>query len=294
MKSLLITVMLVSINLHANEKGNGGDIEELNEAILQARMMDREALTSKGIDQLASQNGRAVKTITLRPLMEHFLKKDTVVSDNVEDIKRIFKNDEGELLNDIMYAPIRIGNCEDQKEVCTSDKAFSDITLDKNNILNSRFGVSMKEMVALIMHEYTHHYAGQKDHPKYAFTREMIKFLESREYMVKVFSINNKMASDRPVVKVLKDKFLLRNTWAEAKAFCRTKNYRTAKTYNVRRSSLFTDSEISMIGVLRPKFQLGVAEQLLSGYKFKLTKKWDNNANKEFISDITCTNSSLN
>lgn len=190
MKILLTLLMISSLSFAQSENGkselsfstgggNGGFIDGL----IRAELMDREILNEDEIDQLVSDLGEEVKNEILKPLFTRLLAEDLGNLDDVQrEIALKLKANQEKLFIDIKLSHIVLGNCNGAT-TCTDNKIYSDIVIDKKEVLETTYGTSISELIGLLAHEFVHHFFSEiPQHDSYPIAKLFKKYVLNGEY----------------------------------------------------------------------------------------------------------------
>jgi hypothetical protein len=175
-----------SVFAHAENDGTrgGGWVEEMREAELKSH----QSLTESEIIKATEANGKEIKLQLLIPFYEDFLTLTSLNDKTLEEIQAVMKKNEAILHDDIMFSKILIGTCPNRENLCTTqNKIYSDIVVDLKSLLATHNGVTFSEFVGLLAHEYTHHFAGDIDHPYYKFARFVTELVRENKIGKKTF-----------------------------------------------------------------------------------------------------------
>lgn len=146
-------------------RGNGtGDL-------IDADFAERRMVNGTILRMLTQKNGQRLKEDTLLPIMRCFLESSQYLDRELRELRQILTFSQYDLYDDIYFSHIKIGECRDQSMVCTGKEQYADIIIDETAINESRYGVTVAELVALISHQHIKHMVGDFDEPYYSFSR---------------------------------------------------------------------------------------------------------------------------
>ncbi|MCK5073416.1 MAG: hypothetical protein KAQ98_08335 [Bacteriovoracaceae bacterium] len=140
--------------------GDGGTIAELRAGTADLVTI----LTIETLKELEEENFYSIK--------EHYLISIAKYA-SPSDISKTFKNAKETfttmtknrklLVKDMWTTVMENGKCSDRATACTTSyKKFSKITIDFEQVVDEYMDVA--ELIGLLMHEFSHHFAGEADH----------------------------------------------------------------------------------------------------------------------------------
>lgn len=155
-----------------------------------------------------------------------FLETKTLKIPNLLEIHGLLKENSKILLKSVENSPIYWGECPRGKELCVKDELpFHPIYIDWNNISENRNGMVLSELISILIHEYSHQFLGEMDHPDHELTQWAKNKFEAQDYKTQTFSIFSPQYS--PTIEVSGKKYFVAasKTSFNAKLFCNKKGY---------------------------------------------------------------------
>lgn len=197
MKFILLLSILFSVySFGANEKGNGGFIDDM----IAAELNERNKLSSDDLDSIVKDKGFYIREKIITKVFEFFLnEKSKNLSKELKKIQKLLLSQKDSLLLDIKVTHIELGQCHGPS-ACTgknhTSRPYDSIILDKEALLNSRYGISFSELVGIISHEFLHHFdVKMSNHDSYTLALYMKNLVLTGEYFTKTFEVEDIMIS---------------------------------------------------------------------------------------------------
>ncbi|MGE3611097.1 MAG: hypothetical protein AB7I27_16015 [Bacteriovoracaceae bacterium] len=161
------------------------------------------------------------------------------VDESLKDIKEVLKENQSKLFDDIIYSKIVLGECSNGQNLCTLNTPFSDIVIDLKSLQEMKHPVTFSEFVGLIVHEFTHHFADNIDHPDYKFARFSSSMVLNNRVGVRTFSFKELIqpceSMDRKVYKAclpLAAWYMDYSNYDRADYFCKYQGFSKASRFH--------------------------------------------------------------
>jgi len=224
--SAIALALVASSGAYSQESGagNGGFIKEMRDA----GKLGIHYMTEDEIRAFLEKNGKPLKEEIVLPLIQ-----STYIEDftdlKVKETYRLMKEDVDLLRSDVNYTVIEEGICQTGEDLCTESlEPYSKITFNVSQIVSRQ--TTIAEFSGMVMHEFSHHYAGDKDHPMYGLAHFFKEKVATGKYAERTFTLkrNDSLGKFDGKGSVWA---MLESNDAQARTFCEQQGFKQVVDY---------------------------------------------------------------